>query len=138
MVYGVWWAFVTDTFPPFSLLTYSDHGGILSWWEYTGKPCPPPCAPPFLPPQCCFDALRGLRDADRTEIRKCNGRTTDGRTGVGARDTCVSKKQTKWGKINCIFHLFLTSCIAANSCFFTCSSLAGGMHATLSGHWTVS
>ena len=28
----------TDTFPPLSLLTYSHHGGILSWWEYAGKP----------------------------------------------------------------------------------------------------
>ena len=37
-VYHVWWDFVTDTFPPLSLLTYSHHGGILSWWEYAGKP----------------------------------------------------------------------------------------------------
>ena len=37
-VYHVWWDFVTDIFPPLSLLTYSHHGGILSWWEYAGKP----------------------------------------------------------------------------------------------------
>ena len=37
-VYHVWWDFVTDTFPPLSLLTYSHHGGILSWWEYAGNP----------------------------------------------------------------------------------------------------
>ena len=37
-LYHVWWDFDTDTFPPLSLLTYSHHGGILSWWEYAGKP----------------------------------------------------------------------------------------------------
>ena len=37
-VYHVWWEFDTDTFPPLSLLTYPHHGGILSWWEYAGKP----------------------------------------------------------------------------------------------------
>ena len=37
---------------------------------------------------------RATRDADIMEIQKYHGRTngpTDGRTGVGARDTCVSK-----------------------------------------------
>ena len=28
-VYHVWWDFVTDTFPPLSLLTYSHHGGNM-------------------------------------------------------------------------------------------------------------
>ena len=37
-VYHEWWEFDTDTFPPLSLLTFPHHGGILSWWEYTGKP----------------------------------------------------------------------------------------------------
>ena len=37
-LYPVWWDFDTDTFPPLSLLTHSHHGGILSWWEYAGKP----------------------------------------------------------------------------------------------------
>ena len=37
-VYHVWWEFDTDTFPPLSLLTFPHHGGILSWWEYAGKP----------------------------------------------------------------------------------------------------
>ena len=37
-LYHVWWDFDTDTFPPLSLLTYSHHGGILSWWEFAGKP----------------------------------------------------------------------------------------------------
>ena len=32
----VWWDFVTDIFPPLSLLTFSHHGGILSWWECAG------------------------------------------------------------------------------------------------------
>ena len=37
---------------------------------------------------------RATRDADIMEIQKYHGRTdgpTDGRTGAGARDTCVSK-----------------------------------------------
>ena len=38
------------------------------------SPCPPPCWPPYSPPcwppQCRLDALWGLRDADRMEIRK--------------------------------------------------------------------
>ena len=37
-VYHVWWEFDTDTFPPFSLLTFPHHGGIFSWWEYAGEP----------------------------------------------------------------------------------------------------
>ena len=37
-VYHVWWEVDTDTFPPLSLLTFPHHGGILSWWEYAGKP----------------------------------------------------------------------------------------------------
>ena len=36
-MYGVWWVFDTDTFPPSTLLTFSHHGGILSWWEYAGS-----------------------------------------------------------------------------------------------------
>ena len=36
MVYGVWWIFDTDIFPPSSLLTFPHHGGTLSWWEYAG------------------------------------------------------------------------------------------------------
>ena len=53
-------------------------------------PCRPPCSPPCWPPcqplrwlqQCFLDTLRGLRDSDRTEIQM----TTDGLTGVCARD----------------------------------------------------
>ena len=37
-VYHEWWEFDTDTFPPLLLLTFPHHGGILSWWEYAGKP----------------------------------------------------------------------------------------------------
>ena len=37
-VYHEWWEFDTNTFPPLSLLTFPHHGGILSWWEYAGKP----------------------------------------------------------------------------------------------------
>ena len=37
-VYHEWWEFDTDTFPPLSLLTFPHHGGILSLWEYAGKP----------------------------------------------------------------------------------------------------
>ena len=37
-LYHIWWDFDTDTFPPSSLLTYSHHGGFLSWWEYASKP----------------------------------------------------------------------------------------------------
>ena len=29
--------FMFDTFPPLSLLTFSHHSGILSWWEYAGS-----------------------------------------------------------------------------------------------------
>ena len=57
------------------------------------SPCPLPCQPPPLPtcrppspPQCHLDAAR-------MEIRKYDGRT-DRLTGVGARDTCVSKNKS--------------------------------------------
>ena len=50
-------------------------------------PCRPPCQPPYRPPQCGFDALWGLRDADRMEIRKYHGRTY----GLIGRGRCVSK-----------------------------------------------
>ena len=33
-----WWDSDTDTLPPLSLVTYSHHGGILSWWEYAVMP----------------------------------------------------------------------------------------------------
>ena len=36
--HGAWWVFDTNTFPPSSLLTLPHHGGILSLWEYAGKP----------------------------------------------------------------------------------------------------
>ena len=67
-VYHVWWDFVTDTFPPLSLLTYSHHGGILSWWEYAGKPSPRFCwwSPWFLGPWWSWTL----------EIWTCTGRWT--------------------------------------------------------------
>ena len=57
------------------------------FWQPCRPPCPPPCLPPYpppwrppcqppcRPPQCRLDALWGLRDADRMEIRKYHLRT---------------------------------------------------------------
>ena len=45
-------------------------------WLPCPSPCRSPCPPPCRPPQCRLDALRGLRDADRMEIRNYNLRTT--------------------------------------------------------------
>ena len=56
--------------------------------HHIGFPCW--CWPPCRPPRCYLDALCGLRDADRMEIRKRDERTTARLTGVGARDTYVS------------------------------------------------
>ena len=33
-----WWEYADDKNPPHLLMTYSHHGGILSWWELAGKP----------------------------------------------------------------------------------------------------
>ena len=70
------------------------------------SPCPPSCRPPCAPPcqpcrpsQCCLDALRGLRGESVT-----NGRRTDGRTEIGARDTCVTKNifYGRYGFLYCL------------------------------------
>ena len=81
-----------------------------SCWQPCRPSCRPlclsPCRPPCQPQQCYLNALGGLREAVRMEIRKYV-EVTDGLTGVSERDACASKN---W----CLIHILQISACPAS------------------------